>query len=30
MLNTRKMSDFVDSLAEITVTDSQWQEIVER
>lgn len=28
--NTGKMSDFVDSLAEITVTDSQWQEIVER
>jgi len=28
--NTEKMCDFVDSLAEITVTESQWQEIVER
>lgn len=28
--NTEKMCDFVDTLAEITVTESQWLEIVER
>lgn len=28
--NTEKMCNFVDNLAEITVTESQWQEIVER